>query len=447
MSINQDRIISHNERLNQISLKIDDFPLYDKNINIINGKKIQAICFNDIEKNSFIDKIAIGSDKDIIGAIDSKYYVRRLKKIKENYYILIQQDYRSSNNFYAKVIYISASEDNVIQGPDLYVWSLVDGLGNVEICINDENSFVLACDGWGNCTTKFFTVNYEDMTITQQSILYYTSTYAYQPGIIKLSEGKFLRVIEQNYNIQLEVINLTNNTLSSLSKTPWPYNVYDYDGGQPILIRENEAILQVTTDTGAGDGGSGLFAPVKYDGSNLIFGTLVSVDPNIMYGTGGSYPYSYNSFVNPSEFDVLVTNVNHIHALDVKNNVITVLQSVATNNLENYNPHLWIEKEGLAYLNTQNTLYKIELSNTSPYIALTSSTQTTANTGAAIGYNKNNSFGIILRVGSNNNIERFVSYLGDLDVIVPATVENVIYGISLENGKMGEEISCTVLNL
>ena len=54
MTINQDRIISHNKRLNQISLKIDDFPLYDGNINIINGKKIQAICFNDIEKNSFI---------------------------------------------------------------------------------------------------------------------------------------------------------------------------------------------------------------------------------------------------------------------------------------------------------------------------------------------------------------------------------------------------------
>ena len=169
----------------------------------------------------------------------------------------------------------------------------------------------------------------------------------------------------------MQVINLTNNTLSSSLRTTWPYDKYNYSGGQPIFIRENEAILQVTTDTGAGDGGAGLFAPVKYDGTNLIFGTLVGVNPNSWTNTGGSYPYTYNSFANPVEFDVLVTNVNYIHAFKVENNVITVLQSVAVNNLENYHTHMWVEKNGLAYLNTYNTLYKIILSNTSPYISLT----------------------------------------------------------------------------
>ena len=406
-------------------------------IDIVNGKEIRAVCLEDIPVNSFVNKVQIGSDKTVIGQISiEEASCNRLKRIKGDYYLLVS---KKGYYFYVTLVHMPVNGP-VTYGTGTYMWYVGEDLGNVDISINDENSFILACEAWGSYATKYCSVDYDTMTITEKSSLY-GETYGYNPCIIKISNNRFMRLISANGSDKVQILAISGETLLTELTTEIP-NFYGFAYGYPLYIRENEVLFVCYKDEFI------TFRSAKYSGGNLTFGTSVS--------TGASkdktvYPYDIISYANPKKFDIFLNTGNYVYALNVRNNVVTVLGYEALpykiSGLGDADPSMWTSGDDSVYFNTYNALSRYKLSNQDPYITLESYTnQSAANTGCAIGHDISPQFGVIFRIGVDNQIEQMVSYTGTLDVVIPGRLSN-IYGIATSEGLAGEEISCVVMDI
>lgn len=400
-------------------------------IDISNGKETMAICLEDIPINSFVSKVKANAEKMIIGRLwNLDAHSIRLKHIKGDYYILIS---KYGNSFYANLVYIPVNGP-VTSGVNVYVWDSTDLVSSVDICINDENSFVLACDSSKSCAIKYYTVDYNSMTVIQKSVINDNdSGFVSSLGIIKISKNRFMC----NFSRTLKVFVLSGQTLTNELSIEVP-NSDIYSCCYPIYVRDNEALLVSHVDDGFIR-----FIPVKYSNGSLVFGTLINSGS---YGDDSAeYPYEQIASINPKQFDVLLNTKLAIHAVNVRNNVVTILNRDRLDYIDIY-PSMILSGEDITYLNTEEYLYKYKLSGSHPYITLESKEKSYSNTGCAVGRNMHSGIDVMFRVGSDSNFEQMVTYTGTKDIISPGRIEN-IYGIAAASGSAGEEIPCIVLDI
>lgn len=402
-------------------------------IKINNGKQVSCIALSDIASNIFIDKVNVGSEATVLGNLTgSNDSIRRFKHIKDDYYIIIYY----SSGFYVRLV--KAPINGPVElGTALYVWNLVDGLGNVDICINDESSFLLACDGWGSCSTKYFTVDFSTMTITLVSYIS-GAFYAYQPHITKISSNRFARNISENYSNKIQIIEIEDGKL--VSKVITADGESTTESGLPLFIRENEMVMIKAARSSKRY--SSYFYPVSYSNGVITFGTSVYGGVS---GDSGAYPYDFVTEVNPTQFDIAITSNSYIWALNVSNNVVTVLGYLSATT-DSYR-HSSLGREGVLLIGGVSSIRKYDLTSGSPYFKLKETYSLSKATCSGFCYKfLSDDFDVIFRVGSGNNFEQILSYDGNLDVIVPANQEKV-FGVSLKEGNIGNIIDCIILDV